>query len=62
MAVKYRLKKGQPAFDVVDGPMAGQRFEPGVPYDEIPKGDAARFEKVKPKAAQKPADSDKGGK
>jgi|GEM_PF-3151337 hypothetical protein len=48
----YMLKKGQEAFVVVDGPMAGRRFEPGRRYAEIPPQEKGRFEKIKAKVAQ----------
>jgi hypothetical protein len=51
----YRLKPGQEAFDVVDGPAAGLKFLRGKAYDgkTIPKTEAWRFEPV-PQPAQGP--------
>ncbi|MEN8134327.1 MAG: hypothetical protein ABFS18_02155 [Thermodesulfobacteriota bacterium] len=48
---KYRLKKGQEKFTVVDGPLAGRSYGPGRDYDkdQIPAGELKRFEKVKDK-------------
>ncbi len=43
----YRLKKGQPPIEVVDGPMAGRSFIPGQAYKDIPATEKCRFEKVK---------------
>jgi len=49
---KYRLKRGQESFQVVDGPLAGRKFERGKEYreDEIPPEEEQRFEAVKPPA------------
>lgn len=47
----HRLKKGQEAFEVVDGPMAGRKFRPGEVYAEIPAQEKRRFEAVRPKPA-----------
>jgi len=52
---KYRLKKGQEAFQIVDGPDARMKFEKGRTYTKIPKAEARRFEEVKPDAAVKTA-------
>lgn len=49
MAAKYRLKKGQERFQVVDGPLAGRDYRPGAEYDEkdVPAAELKRrFEKV----------------
>jgi len=43
----WKLKKGQPSFEVVDGPLAGHRFQPGQEYKTIPSGEKRRFEKIK---------------
>lgn len=45
--MSYFLKKGQPPFEVVDGPMAGQKFEPGVEYEKIPEREKKRFTRVR---------------
>ena len=51
---QFRLKPNQPAFEAVDGPLAGRRFVHGRVYAEIPPADRERFEKVAPaKAAEK---------
>lgn len=42
----YRLKKNEPAFEVVDGPLAGRKFGHGLVYDEVPKNESRRFEKL----------------
>jgi hypothetical protein len=62
----YRLKRNEPAFEVVDGPLAGRKFEHGKIYLEIPGSEAHRFEdlgeaKVAPAkaAAKKDAGGDK---
>lgn len=49
-----KLKKGQEAFVIVDGPDTGRKFEPGVEYDAAPKGYESRFEKVKLGPAPRP--------
>ncbi|WP_027176454.1 hypothetical protein [Desulfovibrio aminophilus] len=43
---RYKLKASAPEFTAVDGPLAGRRFEHGATYDEVPAGDAGRFEPV----------------
>ena len=43
----YRLKEDCPAFEAVDGPLAGKKFKHGKNYSEVPEGDKARFEIVK---------------
>jgi len=45
----YRLKQNVAEFEVVDGPLAGRCFQRGKLYDEIPSGDAGKFETVKEK-------------
>jgi len=42
----WKLKAGEPNFDIVDGPFAGRQFRAGVNYAEIPPGEQNRFEKV----------------
>ena len=49
---KYKLKEGQEAFEMVDGPMAGQKFKPGFHYEEIPDRYKDRFQKVKKQTAK----------
>lgn len=51
----YRIKPGQPAFEIVDGPFAGRKFIIGQIYHEIPQDEAHRFEKINPPAAKKQA-------
>ena len=54
----FRLKKGQPEFEVVDGPMTGRKFLRGVDYAEVPPGEKRRFDEIKqaaPKAVKAPA-------
>jgi len=53
----YQLKKGQPGFEVVDGPMKGRKFEPGKRSPEVPPREVGRFEKIKTaaKAQAQPA-------
>lgn len=41
----WQLKSTQPAFEMVDGPMAGRAFVHGLPYDQVPPGEAHRFER-----------------
>jgi hypothetical protein len=43
----YILKPGQEAFEVVDGPFAGNLYQKGVRYDAVPEQDASRFDKVR---------------
>lgn len=42
----FRLKNGQEAFQVVDGPDTGKTYQRGVEYESIPAGEGHRFEKV----------------
>ena len=58
----YKLKKGQPGFEVVDGPMKGKKFEPGKVYKDIPPQERHRFEEVKKEKPKKapPKKADKG--
>lgn len=42
----YQLKPGQEAFEVVDGPFAGKKYEKGVSYDAVPEHEAHRFQPV----------------
>lgn len=64
----YRLKKNVPEFEAVDGPLAGRKFRHGATYEEIPPGDAHRFEsaerppreeKEKPPLAKRKEDKEK---
>lgn len=50
--MKYRMKRGQEAIEVVDGPLAGKRFAPGREYDQVPEADRHRFEEVPQVAAE----------
>lgn len=43
----YVLKKGQPPIEVVDGPMTGRSYFPGMEYSQIPDEERRRFEKKK---------------
>jgi hypothetical protein len=43
---QYKLKPGQPAIEMVDGPLAGRKYVPRMTYTEIPKELADRFEEV----------------
>ena len=52
----YRLKANQPPFEMVDGPMAGQKFAHGLVYTDLPPGEQARFELIDPPAPPAPAD------
>ena len=54
----YRLKHNQPPFEVVDGPMAGQKFAHGFVYTDLPAGEQERFEPIDPPAEEKPAPAD----
>ncbi|MBN1830291.1 MAG: hypothetical protein JW884_14255 [Deltaproteobacteria bacterium] len=45
--MKYRLKKNQESIQIVDGPYAGRKYRKGELYDDVPPGEAYRFEKVK---------------
>ena len=42
----YILKKGVEAFEVVDGPLAGRKYKPGIQYTEVPPQEEHRFEPV----------------
>jgi hypothetical protein len=42
----YKLKSGQPGFEIVDGPLAGHRYVPDQVYDEIPPLESDRFERA----------------
>lgn len=54
-----KLKKGQEAFTIVDGPDAGKTFRPGMEYDRAPGGYEDRFESV---AAEKAPEKTKDPK
>lgn len=47
----FKLKKGQEAFTIMDGPDAGKTYRPGMSYDQAPAGYETRFEKIKPSPA-----------
>lgn len=49
----YRLKNGQPDFDVVDGPFAGKQYRHGQDYDIVPPDQKHRFEEVPPAETKK---------
>ncbi len=40
----FKLKPGQHAIEIVDGPFAGRKYFPDQVYAEIPAGEEARFE------------------
>lgn len=42
----FKLKKGEPAFEAVDGPFAGRRYVPDFAYVEVPPGEEHRFERA----------------
>lgn len=41
----WRLRKGVPPFEVVEGPMTGQRFGHNEKYTDIPRGHEQLFER-----------------
>lgn len=45
---QYRLLPNEEAFQVVDGPFAGKKFEKRKLYTEIPPEEARRFSQVVP--------------
>ncbi|MBU1193964.1 MAG: hypothetical protein KKE62_01975 [Proteobacteria bacterium] len=49
-----KLKKGQEAFVVVDGPDAGRTYRQDTTYPQAPKGYETRFEQIKPKPVPQP--------
>ncbi len=53
MKKQFRLKENQPAFEVVEGPLAGRKFVHGYTYAEIPPGYRARFAAVAEEAPAK---------
>lgn len=56
-----KLKKGQEAFEIVDGPDRGRKFERDVEYEKPPKGYENRFEKAVPAVPVEPKTSGKKG-
>lgn len=53
---QYTLKPGQAPFEMVDGPLAGKRYERGKVYSEIPTELAGRFATVpEPPKAKAPS-------
>lgn len=46
--MKHKLKKGIEAFEVVDGPFAGKKFQREKTYDEIPPQEKGKFEALDP--------------
>jgi len=42
--MQYQLKKGQEAFDMVDGEFAGRKYRKGKVYDAVPPGEKHKFE------------------
>jgi hypothetical protein len=59
----YSLKKSEPAFEMMTGPLAGRRFEHDRVYFDIPEEHKDRFKKhtVKQAAAPKKTKQDKEG-
>jgi len=51
--MSYRLKKGQEAFQAVDGPFAKRRYTQGVEYADIPPQEKHKFEMPKEKKMPK---------
>lgn len=43
---EYKLKANSPAFEIVDGPLAGRKYLEGQVYAEIPPGYEHRFERA----------------
>lgn len=68
----YRLKANSPNFTMVDGPFARRAYSKGETYQEIPPGEADKFEEIisedQPaptrtgKRAGLKTDTDEGGK
>lgn len=52
---RYKLKSGQEAFQIVDGPDAGNSFERNVEYPKLPAGYENRFEPVRKAPNPEPA-------
>lgn len=53
----YKLGKGREAFEIVDGPDAGLRFERNKIYDRVPAGYEDHFDRVRlEKAPEKTKD------
>ncbi len=52
--MKYKLKKTEPEFEAVDGPMAGRKYSHGKEYtkDDLPPGLESRFVKIKTKKVE----------
>ena len=42
----YRLKPNSPNFEIVDGPLAGRKYEAGQLYQEIPEVERGKFETI----------------
>lgn len=58
----YRLKKNEPNFEIVDGPMAGRRYEHGKSYTKAPAGYRRRFKRIKAALTEKIIKPEKSGK
>lgn len=58
-----KLKKGQEAFEVVDGKFAGRKYLPGVEYadTDVPAEHKSRFEKVRLGVKPKPKTTGRKG-
>lgn len=50
----YKLGKGREAFEIVDGPGAGLKFERNKIYDRVPAEYEDRFDRVKPEKVPSP--------
>jgi hypothetical protein len=44
--MSYKLKPGQHAIEVVDGPFAGRKYLPDQAYAEVPPEEEHRFERT----------------
>jgi len=51
--MSYTLKKKAESFTVVDGPLANRTYRHGETYEEIPKNEAARFDRIPDPAPEK---------
>lgn len=61
-AKRYVLKICEPTFEVVEGPLAGRRFDGSGIYREIPEKYKNRFEEVARPEAQPKKPANQGGK
>ena len=44
--MKYKLRKGQETFEVVDGSFVGQKYQQNTVYNKIPPAEKHRFEAI----------------